>query len=88
MACLQRGQAFSTLIPPLYAAPEWQKEAYLYPILKGTSSTTSNISEPGAGSDAAAIQATAVRDRDNYIINGIKRWAPPPTRRNICFATP
>ncbi|MCG6203397.1 acyl-CoA dehydrogenase family protein [Rhodopseudomonas sp. HC1] len=69
--------------PALYVAPEWQKEAYLYPILKEDKFYHINISEPGAGSDAAGIETTAVRDGDNYVINGIKRWAPPPNHPGI-----
>jgi alkylation response protein AidB-like acyl-CoA dehydrogenase len=69
--------------PALYVAPEWQKEAYLYPILEDDKFYHINISEPGAGSDAAGIETTAVRDGDNYVINGIKRWAPPPNHPGI-----
>ena len=32
------------------------------------------ITEPGAGSDVAAIKTTAVRDGDEYVINGSKMW--------------
>lgn len=64
--------------PALHTAPEWQREAYLYPILKEDKFYHINISEPDAGSDAAGISTTAVRHGDTYVINGIKRWAPPP----------
>ncbi len=33
-----------------------------------------SLSEPGAGSDAGAIEATAVRDDDYYVLNGSKNW--------------
>ena len=64
--------------PALYTAPEWQKEKYLYPILNEDRFFHINISEPETGSDAAGITTTAVRDGDEYVINGTKRWAPPP----------
>ena len=69
--------------PALYTAPEWQREAYLYPILKEDKFYHIHISEPDAGSDAARIRTTAVRQGDNYIINGVKRWAPPPNHPGI-----
>ena len=69
--------------PALYTAPEWQREEYLYPILKEDKFYHIHISEPDAGSDAARIQTTAVRQGDNYIINGVKRWAPPPNHPGI-----
>ena len=74
-------QTWSGFLDPnsaLFDAPEWQKEKYLYPILKDDKFYHIHISEPGVGSDAAAIQTRAVRDGDNFIINGRKRWAPPP----------
>jgi alkylation response protein AidB-like acyl-CoA dehydrogenase len=33
-----------------------------------------SLSEPGAGSDAGALEAVAVRDGDSYVINGAKNW--------------
>ena len=32
------------------------------------------VTEPGAGSDVAACKTTAIKDGDNYIINGEKMW--------------
>lgn len=78
--------SWSGLMEPhsaLYDAPEWQKEKYLYPLLNDDRFFHINISEPGAGSDAAGISTTAVRRGDEYVINGVKRWAPPPHHPSV-----
>ena len=64
--------------PALYGAPEWQRKKYLRPLLDDEKYFHIHISEPGVGSDAAGIQTTAVRRGDDFVINGVKRWAPPP----------
>lgn len=64
--------------PGLYVAPQWQREKYLDPMLQDERFFAIHISEPGAGSDAAGITTTAVRRGNDYVINGLKRWGPPP----------
>jgi acyl-CoA dehydrogenase len=49
-----------------------QKEKYLPGILSGEWIQAMPLTEPGAGSDATAITATAIRDGDDYVINGDK----------------
>jgi alkylation response protein AidB-like acyl-CoA dehydrogenase len=56
-----------------YGSPE-QREAHLHRILSGEEVWCLGYSEPGAGSDLAAVQTTAVKDGDDYIINGQKVW--------------
>ena len=59
----------------LFEATEEQKDKYLYPTLRGEKRGFFGLSEPSGGSDPArAIQTRAVRDGDNWIINGSKLW--------------
>lgn len=51
-----------------------QKEKYVPGFLAGDLRFSVSISEPGAGSDAAAVCTKAVRDGDEWVINGNKIW--------------
>ena len=51
-----------------------QRERYLAPYVRGETISAIAISEPGAGSDPAAMRSSAERDGDNWIINGRKTW--------------
>lgn len=53
---------------------EEQKQKYLIPQAKGEKIGAFGLTEPNAGSDVAALQSTAVRDGDYYILNGQKTW--------------
>ena len=53
---------------------ERQREAYLAPYVRGETVSAIGISEPGAGADPSAMTTKAVRDGDDWVINGRKIW--------------
>ncbi|MDZ7825840.1 MAG: acyl-CoA dehydrogenase family protein [Gammaproteobacteria bacterium] len=58
----------------MVAANEDQRHRYLAPYVAGGTISAIGISEPGAGTDPAAMRTRAVRDGDDWIINGRKIW--------------
>ncbi|MBH8586179.1 acyl-CoA dehydrogenase [Thermoactinomyces sp. CICC 10520] len=54
-----------------FGTPE-QKERFLRPLAEGKKLGAFGLTEPGSGSDAAAMKTTAVRDGDDYVLNGSK----------------
>ncbi len=51
-----------------------QRQKYLEPYAQGEISSAIAISEPGAGADPAAMQTRAVREGEDWVINGRKIW--------------
>jgi butyryl-CoA dehydrogenase len=60
--------------PIVLAGTEEQKRRYLPRLAAGEILAAYSLSEPGAGSDAASLQTTAVRRGDRYVLNGTKLW--------------
>jgi alkylation response protein AidB-like acyl-CoA dehydrogenase len=60
-------------LPVFRFGTEEQKRRFL-PRLVSKELGAFSLSEPGAGSDAAALEASAVRDGDAYVLNGSKNW--------------
>ncbi len=58
----------------LYWGTEEQKQMYLIPQAKGEKVGAFGLTEPGAGSDVAAMNSVAVRDEEYYVLNGQKTW--------------
>src|SRR5688500_8980629 len=54
---------------------EEQKQRWLVPMCKGETLACFSITEPGAGSDPASMQSRAVREGDEYVLNGKKTFA-------------
>jgi alkylation response protein AidB-like acyl-CoA dehydrogenase len=61
-------------MPLILAASEEVKQRYLTPVARGEAMFSYALSEPEAGSDAAAMKTRAVREGDGYVLNGVKRW--------------
>jgi butyryl-CoA dehydrogenase len=72
-----------TTYPILQFGSEEQKMKYLPPLCDGSKLGAFGLTEPNAGSDAAAIETTARPDGDNYILNGTKRFITNGTEASI-----
>lgn len=62
------------LYPILLSGSEEQKQKYLPAIAEGKRLAAFALTEANAGSDAGAIETTAIQDGDHYILNGTKQW--------------
>lgn len=67
-----------------FGTPE-QIEKYLDRIASTEDVWCQGYSEPGAGSDLAALKTAAIRDGDDYIVNGTKIWTSYAHRSNMIF---
>ncbi|MDN3240445.1 acyl-CoA dehydrogenase family protein [Glycomyces tritici] len=61
-------------LPLLLDASEELKRRYLPPVAAGDAMFSYCLSEPEAGSDAASMTTRAVRDGDDWVLDGVKRW--------------
>jgi alkylation response protein AidB-like acyl-CoA dehydrogenase len=60
--------------PMLLHLDEAQREEWLRPLVEGRKTACIGITEPGAGSDISGIETRAEKDRDEWVINGQKRY--------------
>jgi alkylation response protein AidB-like acyl-CoA dehydrogenase len=72
-ATVYAGQGLGSY-PILLTGNKAQKDQYLPDIASGAKLCAFALTEPNAGSDAAAIQTTAVLKNGHYILNGTKQW--------------
>ena len=79
-------QGPSMLVPTLLAhGTEEQKQRWIGPTLRGEVIWCQGYSEPGAGSDLASLQTSAVEDGEDFLINGQKIWTSTADRAQMCF---
>jgi alkylation response protein AidB-like acyl-CoA dehydrogenase len=77
-------QAEMATPPILRFGTEEQKRDYLAPAIRGEKIACLGITEPGAGSDVAGIQTSAVRDGDDWVITGRKMFITNGKRADYC----
>jgi acyl-CoA dehydrogenase len=71
-------------LPPILAlGTTAQKERWVPPVLRGEKIAALAITEPGAGSDVAAITTRAVREGDFYVVNGAKTFISSGCRADL-----
>jgi len=64
---------------------EAQKEAFLRPLATGAQSSAFLLSEPQAGSDAAALTTRAVKKGDRWVLNGVKQFITAGRSADLAF---
>lgn len=69
------------MLPLIQSGSDEQKKKYLPGLIQGVKTHCFATVEPNAGSDATAIETTAILDGDDYVLNGNKTWIT-----NACHA--
>ena len=79
-------QGLGIVVPSIldYGSDE-QIHDYALPLLHGERAACLGMSEPGAGSDLAALSTRAVLDGDSFVINGQKVWTSGANYADFCF---
>jgi acyl-CoA dehydrogenase len=81
--CVGLGSHGIALPPIVKFGNDAQKERYVRPTLRGDKVSALGITEPGGGSDVAAVTTKAILDGDHYIVNGAKTFITSGTRADF-----
>src|SRR5215208_3141267 len=73
-----------TVGPILYFGNDDQKERFLYPVIRGELKIAFAQTEPDSGADPGSMRTRAVRDGDDYILNGSKRFITAAGTSDYC----
>ena len=76
------------IVPVLDAYGTPEQKTYIEGIITGNKHLSFGLTEPGHGSDATWLETTGVRDGDDWVLNGMKRWNSQVARAhaNLIFA--
>jgi alkylation response protein AidB-like acyl-CoA dehydrogenase len=81
------GMGLKLVGPVLYTyGSDEQKQRFLPALRRGEHIWAQGFSEPGSGSDLASLRTQAVRDGDDYVVNGQKIWTTQAQFANWLFA--
>jgi butyryl-CoA dehydrogenase len=68
-------QAMQSTHFPFHSGTEEHRQKFIVPAIKGEKVGAFALTEPDAGSDLGSIRTTAVKEGDEYVLNGSKTWA-------------
>lgn len=83
LALNTQGPDDATMLTLLTYGTDFQKEKFLKPLLNGDKRICYSMTEKAAGADATGMQTRAVRDGDNYVLNGEKWFSSAASAADI-----